>query len=98
MYNFQNEYCYIEGGVAYTNTLIIAEKVGRNHYDIMKNFGEGRDGKAYLREFIIENEIPVTWNTVRMPNGGTRSDPMYQLTEAQALLLLPFIGYVRAKC
>lgn len=97
MYAFQNEYCYVVNGVAKTNTRIIAEKSGREHKAILKNFNpESRDGKPFLVEFLQQGEItPVRFNAPTN-NGGSTESYYYEFTEEQALTVLPFIAGAEA--
>jgi len=74
--------------VADLHSLIIAEKAGRAHFTILRNFSGGPNSKPFLQEFLTDNEIIVSEYT----DSTGRKLPYYELTEQQALTVLPFIA------
>lgn len=85
-----NELVKLNNGIATTTSLIIAEQFGRKHSHVMKSLEKlnlaGRETSLSTGEARYEI-VPSAY----VDESG-KANKMYELTERQALIAMPFIG------
>lgn len=70
-------------GVASTNSLLIAECFGRAHKDVLKSLDKLAARRGFAPSAYIDE--------------SGKSNRMYELTERQALIAMPFIGGLKSE-
>jgi len=82
-------------GNAVTTSLLVAEKFGKPHADVLKSI---RAIVEQLPENECKGNFALTSNNVTMPNGGTRFEPFYVMTrDGFTLLVMGFTGSAALK-
>ena len=77
-------------GNAVTTSLLVAEKFGKPHADVMKAIRATYD---QLPDSECKGIFALTYNDVKMPNGGTRKEPYVVMTrDGFSLLVMGFTG------